>query len=187
MIKFPSPPYHLRTDDDGLMLSSPISMRMSFGWILDDPEYTRIVSVFPTLIFISCFDQSTALSCLPCYSEKYLVFRHSLGLKAASFTISTNFKDPKVSPTEPTSYIEETTCLDANHWIPAIFDEYKSLIQNFTWAGCKLLPGRKAITGKWIFTFKPWYEQVAPRFKARFASKSYSQIYSLDHIDLFRQ
>ena len=42
----------LRMDDDGLMLSSPTSMRMFFGWILVDPEYTRIVSVFPTLNLI---------------------------------------------------------------------------------------------------------------------------------------
>ena len=44
----------LRTNDDGLMLSSPTSMLMSFGWILENPEYTRIVSVFSTLNFILC-------------------------------------------------------------------------------------------------------------------------------------
>ena len=65
----------LRMDDDGLMLSSPTSMRMFFGWILVDPEYTRIVSVFPTLNLILFRYQSTASSCLPCYSEKYLVYR----------------------------------------------------------------------------------------------------------------
>ena len=70
-------------------------------------------------------------------------------------------------------------------WIPAIFDEYESLIQNSTWTLCPLPPGRSAIKGKWIFTFKPGYKQVAPRFKARFVAKGYSQVYGLEYVDTF--
>lgn len=97
----------------------------------------------------------------------------------------TNFEDTKVFAAEPTSFVEATTCQDADHWIPAIFDEYESLIQNSTWTVCELPPDRKAIRGKWIFTFKPGYKQVAPRFKARFVAKGYSQIYGLDYVDTF--
>jgi hypothetical protein len=119
---------------------------------------------------------------LPCYSEKYLAFRQSLGLPAVSFEKS---EESKMCPAEPSSYVEAITGPDADHWIPAIFDEHESLIKNSTWTVCELPPDRKPIEGKWIFTFKPGYKEVAPRFKARFVAKGYSQIYGLDYVDTF--
>lgn len=56
--------------------------------------------------------------------------------------------------------------------------------QNY-WTLCEVPPGRKAIEGKWIFKFKPGHKQVAPRFKARFVVKGYSQIFGLDYLDTF--
>jgi hypothetical protein len=117
---------------------------------------------------------------LPCYSEKYLAYRQSLGLQALFFS-----EESKICPAEPSSYVEATTGPDADHWIPAIFDEHESLIKNSTWTVCELPPDRKPIEGKWIFTFKPGYKEVAPRFKARFVAKGYSQIYGLDYVDTF--
>lgn len=35
---------------------------------------------------------------LPCYPEKYLAYRQSLGLQAVSFAMPTNFEDTKVFP-----------------------------------------------------------------------------------------
>ena len=58
-------------------------------------------------------------------------------------------------------------------------------MQNKTWILCQLPPGRKAIEGKWIFKFKPGHKQLAPRFKAWFVVKDYSQIFGLDYLDTF--
>ena len=122
---------------------------------------------------------------LPHYTERYQAYRKSLGRQIVSFAMPANIEEAKTLPLEPSSYTEATTCLDADQWIPAIFDEYESLIQNSTWIICQLPPGRTAITGKWIFTFKPGYKEVAPRFKARFVARGYSQIYGLDFVDTY--
>ena len=122
---------------------------------------------------------------LPHYSERYLTYRQSLGRQAVFYAVPARTEDTNALPVEPSSYTEATTCPDADQWIPAIFDEYESLMQNSTWTLCPLPPGRSAIKGKWIFTFKPGYKQVAPRFKARFVAKGYSQVYGLDYVDTF--
>jgi hypothetical protein len=122
---------------------------------------------------------------LPHYSERYLAYRKSLGRQAVCFAMPASTEDTNAVPVEPSSYTEATTCPDADKWIPAIFDEYESLIQNNTWTLCPLPPDRSAIEGKWVFAFKPGYQQIAPRYKARFVAKGYSQVYGLDYIDTF--
>jgi hypothetical protein len=59
----------------------------------------------------------------PQYTERYLAYRQSLGCKA-SVTSPTNIEDIITPPVEPSSYMEATNGPDAEHWIPAIFDEY---------------------------------------------------------------
>ena len=83
-------------------------------------------------------------------------------------------------PKEPANYSEAITCSDSNFWIPAIFEEYDSLIQNQTWELCELPPGRQAIKGKWVLKYKPGYKDTPPRFKARFVACGYSQV-SIGH------
>lgn len=122
---------------------------------------------------------------LPAYTERYLEYKRSLANQATVLDVSTQIQTNNTQPTEPSSYTEAISCADAEHWIPAIFDEYESLIQNGTWSLCPLPTGRKAIQGKWILKFKPGYKDVAPRFKARFVSKGYSQIFGLDYIETF--
>ena len=54
--------------------------------------------------------------------------------------------------------------------IPAILDEYESLIQNSTWTLSPLPPGRSAIKGKWIFTFKT-LQSSCPTIQSPFCSQ----------------
>lgn len=88
-------------------------------------------------------------------------------------------------PKEPASYLEAITCSDSNFWIPAIFEEYDSLIQNQTWELCELPPGRQAIKGKWVLKYKPGYKDTPPRFKARFVACGYSQVYGIDYLETY--
>lgn len=124
----------------------------------------------------------------PRYSDRYLEYRKSLARQAITFGMPATVRNTKTNqsqPFEPSTYTEAVTCEDAEQWIPAIFEEYESLMQNDTWSLCALPPGRKAIKGKWIFKFKPGHKQVASRFKARFVVKGYSQIFGLDYVDTF--
>lgn len=88
-------------------------------------------------------------------------------------------------PVEPSTYEEAVNGPDADKWIPAIREEYDSLMTNRTWTLCELPNGREAIKGKWILKFKPGYKEVQPRYKARFVAKGYSQIYGLDYVETF--
>ena len=66
----------------------------------------------------------------PQYTERYQEYRRSLGYQAA-VTSSPNIEDGETLPLEPSTYMEAITGPDAENWIPAIFDEYESLIQKF--------------------------------------------------------
>ncbi len=57
------------------------------------------------------------------YTKRYLAHRQSLGCKAA-VTSTPNIEDVNKPPVEPSSYMKATTGPDAEHWIPAISDEY---------------------------------------------------------------
>ena len=105
----------------------------------------------------------------PRYSDRYLEYRKFLARQAITFGMPATVQNTKTNqfqPFEPSTYTEAVTCEDAEQWIPAIFEEYESLMQNDTWSLCALPPGRKAIKGKWIIKFKPGHKQVASRFKA---------------------
>lgn len=84
----------------------------------------------------------------PHYCDRYLEYRKSLARQAISFGIPAQIRNAKTNqskPFEPSNYMEAITCEDAEHWIPAIFYEYESLIKNKTWTLCQLPAGRKAI------------------------------------------
>lgn len=72
----------------------------------------------------------------PHYSERYLEYRKTRAQQAISFGVpaqTQNAKTNQSQPSEPSTYMEATTGEAAEHWIPAIFDEYESLMQNKTW------------------------------------------------------
>nr|CAH0104428.1 unnamed protein product [Daphnia galeata] len=110
----------------------------------------------------------------PKLSDRYLQYRQSIAKQAIFFGVPT--KTSKSRPVEPSSYLEAISCADSEFWIPAIIEEYESLIQNNTWNLCQLPPGRKAIQGKWVLKYKPGFKSTPPRYKARFVIKGYSQI-----------
>jgi hypothetical protein len=98
---------------------------------------------------------------------------------------TTSNSSTKSRPIEPSSYLEAISCADSELWIPAIIEEYESLIQNNTWNLCQLPPDHKAIEGKWVMKFKPGFKSTPARYKARFVIKGYSQIPGLDYTETY--
>jgi hypothetical protein len=88
-------------------------------------------------------------------------------------------------PMEPCSYQEAISCPDAKQWIQAIQEEHESLVRNKTWTICQLPFGRKAIEGKWILKYKPRFKTTAPRYKARFVIKGFSQVQGVDYNETY--
>lgn len=69
-----------------------------------------------------------------------------------------------------------------NGYIPAINDEYDSIMENKTWTIEPLPPGRKAIKCKWVLDFKPGHKGVQPRYKARLVACGYDQLFGVDYL-----
>jgi hypothetical protein len=145
----------------------------------DDPIHQRDVDCAP--------QQTRRSTRSPKYSERYIQWQQSLAKIANLSSMSAKVQDANNhSPLlEPSSYLEAISCADSKFWIPAIFEEYDSLVQNGTWTLCPLPPDRKAIPGKWVMTFKPGFKTTAPRYKARFVIKGYSQVFGLDYTDTY--
>lgn len=120
----------------------------------------------------------------PKYSERFLEWQQSLA-KQATLSAEIQEVDIPSPPLEPSSYLEAISCADSKFWIPAIFEEYDSLIQNGTWTLCPLPPNRKAIQGKWVMKFKPGFKSTPARYKARFVIKGYSQVFGLDYTETY--
>lgn len=71
----------------------------------------------------------------PKYSKRYLEYMRSIAKQAIWFGLSakTNNSKTRSQPIEPSSYLEANSCADSNFWIPAIIEEYDSLMQIATW------------------------------------------------------
>lgn len=121
----------------------------------------------------------------PKYSERFLEGRQSLAKQATLSSISAEIQEVNTPspPLEHWSYLEAISCADSKFWIPAIFEEYDSLIQNGTWTLCPLPPNRQAIQGKWVMKFKPGFKSTPARYKARFVIKGYWQVFGLDYTE----
>jgi hypothetical protein len=106
----------------------------------------------------------------PKYSEIFLEWQQSLAKQATLSCVSAETQEVNTpSPSlEPSSYLEAISCADVKYLIPAIFEEYDSLLQNGTWTLCQLPPKRKAIEGQWVMKFKPEFKSTPARYKARF-------------------
>ncbi len=124
---------------------------------------------------------------LPQYSERFLEWQRLLAKQAIFSGMAVEDQNTNIEPhpTEPSCYLEAVSCADSKFWIPAIFEEYDSLVQNGTWTLCPLPPGRKAIQGKWVMKYKPGFKTTAPRYKARFVIKGYSQVFWLDYTETY--
>ncbi len=131
----------------------------------------------PWSLIVLCWEQN--------YPKRRLqTFNLSLNHSSVTERVE-KFSLNEVRPIEPSSYLEAISCADSELWIPAIIEEYESLIHNNTWNLCQLPPGRKAIQGKWVLKYKPGFRNTPPRYKARFVIKGYSQIPGLDYTETY--
>ena len=80
------------------------------------------------------------------------------------------------------SFKDAISCEDSDKWIPAIQEEYNSILENETWSVVPLSEGRKAMKCKWVLDFKPGYKGVMPRYKARLVACGYDQLYGVDFL-----
>ncbi len=87
-----------------------------------------------------------------------------------------------LEPYIPISYQDAISCPDSSSWIPAIHEEYNSIMENETWVIVPLPNGRRAIKCKWVLDFKEGYEGVDPRWKARLVACGYDQLYGVDYL-----
>ena len=90
-----------------------------------------------------------------------------------------------LEPYIPTNYKDAVNCPDSDKWIPAIEDEYQSIMERKTWRLVPLPTGRKPIKCKWILDFKPGHKGVNPRFKARLVACGYGQLYGIDYLTTY--
>jgi len=74
---------------------------------------------------------------------------------------------------------------DAKEWRNAIESEYNSLMLNKTWSLCKLPPGHKAITSKWVFKKKIRANGKLDKYKARIVARGYTQKHGIDYQETF--
>ena len=65
-------------------------------------------------------------------------------------------------------------------WWKAIEDELQSHVRNGTWEPAQLLPGRAAISSKWVFKTKV-NTDGSLRFKARLLVRGFEQQEGLDY------
>ena len=90
-----------------------------------------------------------------------------------------------IEPYIPISYKDAMSCPESTLWKPAIQDEYDSLMENATWEIVPLPPNRKAIKSKWVLDYKPGYQGVEPRYKARLVACGYAQLFGADYLDTY--
>ncbi|KAH9689179.1 retrovirus-related pol polyprotein from transposon RE1 [Citrus sinensis] len=70
-------------------------------------------------------------------------------------------------------------------WKAAMNDEMRSLQKNQTWELVDLLPGKKPVSCRWIYTIKYKADGSIERYKARLVAKGYTQTYGIDYTDTF--
>ena len=90
------------------------------------------------------------------------------------------------SSEEPSTYEEPISCSDSGKWMIAMQEEIKSFHKNGTLDMVRLPKGKKAIKCKWVFKKKEGTPRVGnARYNVRPVAKGYSQIPSVDFIDVF--
>lgn len=84
-----------------------------------------------------------------------------------------------LQPYMPISYRDAISCEESHKWIPAIKDEFASLMENETLIIAPVPAGRKPIKCKWVMDYKPGHKKVEPRYKARLVACGYDQLYGI--------
>ena len=92
---------------------------------------------------------------------------------------------PDQDPYIPTSYKDAMECKDSERWMEAVKEEYSSILKNKTLTVMPVPFDRATIKSRWIFSFKPVYKDVKPRYKARLVAKGCSQLYGVDYLDTY--
>jgi hypothetical protein len=127
-------------------------------------------------------------------SEEYakLTRYYSSSMDECSYMDSTMIDDTikfamyNKTSTIPTSYKEALTRDDADQWIKACNDEYKSLIEHNTWGELVPLPkGRSALGTRWVLTQKFGVNNELLRYKARSVIQGFRQKYGVDYYHTF--
>lgn len=95
---------------------------------------------------------------------------------------------PKIIPGEdlpvPTTLEQAQASPFWPHWHRAINDEFSSMLENQVFQLVELPAGRRALTARWIFTWKTSGETVL-RAKARIVARGFEQLQGVDFEELF--
>ncbi|RVX04589.1 Retrovirus-related Pol polyprotein from transposon RE1 [Vitis vinifera] len=83
---------------------------------------------------------------------------------------------------EPKTY---RTTLKIPHWLKAMQEEIKALIQNRTWDLVPRPPTTNIVGSKWVFKTKLKEDGTIDRYKARLVARGFSQIPGLDFGETF--
>jgi hypothetical protein len=83
---------------------------------------------------------------------------------------------------EPTCYYEAIACKE---WQQAMDDEMDSIHWNGTWVLTTLLPGKAAISTKWVFKQKQGADGSILKCKARLVARGFEQRQGLDYEETF--
>ena len=86
---------------------------------------------------------------------------------------------------DPASYREAMSRVDAHYWEEACLQEYSSLMENKVWETTDLPPGKKAIGCKWVFKIKRRPDGSLECYKARVVAKGYTQRPDIDFHETF--
>ncbi|GAA0167155.1 transmembrane signal receptor [Lithospermum erythrorhizon] len=99
--------------------------------------------------------------------------------------LSPNFQDFIASLSDIVNPRDVREALQIPEWRDAVLEEMKALEKNQTWILVNLLPKKKAVCCKWIFTVKYNEDGKVDRYKVRLVAKDFTQTYGIDFSKTF--
>ena len=72
-----------------------------------------------------------------------------------------------------------------HHWLAAMQEEYRALMENRTWKLVPRPPGANIVTGKWLFRHKFRADGTLERYNARWVVRGFSQRPGVDFDETF--
>ncbi|WZZ73743.1 hypothetical protein YC2023_085113 [Brassica napus] len=84
-------------------------------------------------------------------------------------------------------YIPKTyeEAMELDEWGESVGDEIGAMIKNDTWYETELPKGKKAVTGRLLFTIKYLANGKPERKKTRLVARGYTQVYGEDYLETF--